>query len=178
MRNVISILVQNVPGVLSHVSGLLAARGYNVDSLTVGKTENPAFSRMTIVLDVDREASSQVERQLQKLVTVVTTENLSNAEHVERELALIRVRSPKETRSEILEYVQIFRAAVVDVGAGTLLIEISGKKSKIDAFIDVLKPIGILCLTRSGCIATARDKSSTACGDGFEKSGSEENRSK
>ena len=157
MRSVISALVQNVPGVLSHVAGLLAARGYNVDSLTVGATENPAFSRMTVVLSVEKDVARQVELQLQKLVTVVSTEDLTDVEHVERELALIRVDAPKEKRSEILELVQIFRCAVVDVSSKSLLIEISGKENKIAAFIDMLKPYNISSLARSGCIATPRD---------------------
>lgn len=159
MRSVISVLVQNVPGVLSHVAGLLAARGYNVDSLTVGETENPAFSRMTIVLDVEtKELVSQVERQLEKLVTVVKTVNLSEVEHVERDLALIRVEAPKEKRTEILQLTQIFRGSIVDVGENATLIEISGKQSKIDAFIDALEPIGKIALARSGCIAMPRDR--------------------
>ncbi|MBR4104427.1 MAG: acetolactate synthase small subunit, partial [Thermoguttaceae bacterium] len=108
MRNVISVLVQNTSGVLSHVAGLLASRGYNVDSLTVGATEDPRFSRMTIVLNVDKDMIRQVESQLQKLVTVVETVNLSRVEHVERDLALVRVEAERGERSEILELVEIF----------------------------------------------------------------------
>ena len=112
MRNVISIRVQNVPGVLSHVAGLLASRGYNVDSLTVGATDDPKFSRMTIVLECDPKTMMQVERQLTKLVTVVETKNLSDCEHVERDLALIRVAVTTQERSSVLELVEIFRASV------------------------------------------------------------------
>lgn len=156
MRNVISILVQNASGVLSHVAGLLASRGYNVDSLTVGATEDPRFSRMTIVLNVDRDLIRQIESQLQKLVTVVETVNLSRAEHVERDLALIRVETERGERGEILELVEIFRAQVVDVAPRSFLIEIVGDGAKIDAFIAALAPFKIVGLTRSGCIAAPR----------------------
>ncbi|MGI6402073.1 MAG: acetolactate synthase small subunit [Thermoguttaceae bacterium] len=159
MKNIISIRVQNVPGVLSHVSGVLAARGYNVDSLTVGATADPAFSRMTIVLDVEREFADQVASQLQKLVTVVETKNLSLAPHVERELALIRVEITPQQRTEVLELVNIFRAKIVDVSMRSALIEISGDSSKLDAFIVALAPYRIVTLTRSGCIATLRGDS-------------------
>ncbi|MBQ9373159.1 MAG: acetolactate synthase small subunit [Thermoguttaceae bacterium] len=156
MRNVISIRVQNVPGVLSHVAGLLASRGYNVDSLTVGATDDPKFSRMTIVLECDPKTIMQVERQLTKLVTVVETKNLSDCEHVERDLALIRVAVTTQERSSVLELVEIFRASVIDVGQKSLLIEISGRGSKLDAFIKALAPFKIVSVTRSGCIAALR----------------------
>jgi len=156
MRNVISVLVQNTSGVLSHVAGLLASRGYNVDSLTVGATEDPRFSRMTIVLNVDKDLIRQVESQLQKLVTVVETVNLSRVEHVERDLALVRVEAERSERREILELVEIFRAQVVDVAPKSLLIEVSGDGAKIDAFIEALTPYNIVGLTRSGCIAAPR----------------------
>lgn len=156
MRNVISIRVQNVPGVLSHVAGLLASRGYNVDSLTVGATDDPRFSRMTIVLECDPKMMTQVERQLTKLVTVVETRNLAESEHVERDLALIRVAVSPQERSSVLELVEIFRASVIDVGQRSLLVEISGRGSKLDAFIKALAPFRIVSVTRSGCIAAPR----------------------
>ncbi|MBR0224578.1 MAG: acetolactate synthase small subunit [Thermoguttaceae bacterium] len=156
MRNVISIRVQNVPGVLSHVAGMLAARGYNVDSLTVGATEDPSLSRMTIVLDVEPELAEQVSRQLQKLVTVVETQNLSHVAHVERELALVRVEVSAAERSGVVELANIFRAKIIDVAARSVLVEISGVSSKLDAFIVALQPYHIVSLTRSGCISTTR----------------------
>lgn len=156
MRNVISVRVQNLPGVLSHVAGMLAARAYNVDSLTVGETEDPRFSRMTIVVDMEPELAAQVKLQLQKLVTVVETENLSEKPHVERELALIRVAATPEERSGVLELTTIFRAKVVDVAANSLLVEISGDSAKLDAFIAALTPYKVVGLTRSGCIAAPR----------------------
>lgn len=156
MKNIISIRVQNVPGVLSHVAGMLAARGYNVDSLTVGTTEDPAFSQMTIALDVDPAMAEQVASQLQKLVTVVETKNLSHVAHIERELALIRVEVAPEKRSGVVELANIFRAKIVDVAPQSLLVEISGDSSKLEAFIVALRPFHIVSLTRSGCISTAR----------------------
>ncbi len=156
MRNVISVWVQNVPGVLSHVAGMLASRGYNVDSLTVGATNDPRFSRMTIVLDADGDVMKQVELQLQKLVTVVKTTNLANVPHVERELALVCVQADAGNRSGVLEVVEIFRASVVDVAENSLLVEISGRVEKVDAFLKALRPYKILSVTRSGCIAAPR----------------------
>lgn len=156
MRNVISIWVQNVPGVLSHVGGLLASRGYNVDSLTVGATDDPAFSRMTIVVDADADVMSQIELQLQKLVTVVKTTNLAGTPHVERELALVSVGVSAGQRTGVLELVEIFRGSVVDVSENSLLVEISGSVEKIDGFLKALKPYPILNATRSGCIAAPR----------------------
>lgn len=156
MRNVVSIWVQNVPGVLSHVSGMLAARGYNVDSLTVGATEDKRFSRMTIVVDCDQDVMNQVEVQLQKLVTVVKTTNLTAAPHVERELALVSVEADYTTRSGVIELVEVFRGSVLDVSEKSLLVEVTGPGEKIDAFIGALKPYRILGVTRSGCIAAPR----------------------
>ena len=156
MRNVISIKVQNVPGVLSHVAGLLASRAFNVDSLTVCATDDPKFSRMTVVLDVEPDLVGQVESQLRKLVTVVDTTNLSNIPHVERELALIRVVVTPQQRLSALELAEIFRARVVDVAPNSLLFEISGRGSKLDAFIQALAPLQIVSVARSGGIASAR----------------------
>ncbi|MDD3589523.1 MAG: acetolactate synthase small subunit [Thermoguttaceae bacterium] len=156
MKNVLSIWVQNVPGVLSHVSGLLAARGYNVDSLTVGATDDKRFSRMTIVVDCDKDVMKQIELQLRKLVTVVDTTDLSDVPHVERELALICVEVDHGRRCGVLELVQIFRGFVVDVADKSLLVQITGEGAKIDAFIAALKPYKVASVTRSGCIAAPR----------------------
>lgn len=156
MRNVVSIWVQNVPGVLSHVAGMLASRGYNVDSLTVGATEDKRFSRMTIVVDCDHDVMEQIELQLQKLVTVVRTTNLTNAPHVERELALVSVEADYTNRSGVIELAEVFRACVIDVSENSLLVEVTGGGDKVDAFIGALKPYRILGVTRSGCIAAPR----------------------
>lgn len=156
MKHVITALVQNVPGVLSHISGMLAARGYNIDSLAVGETDSPRFSRMTFVVVGDDHILEQVRAQLLKLVTVVSVEDLSERPYVECDLMLIRIGTKKLPRSNALELAQIFRANVVDVHSDSLMIEVSGKESKIEAFIDVMRPFGIIDMVRTGRIALAR----------------------
>ncbi|RMF43562.1 MAG: acetolactate synthase small subunit [Planctomycetota bacterium] len=157
MRHVLSALVHNVPGVLSHVAGMLASRGYNIDSLAVGETENPELSRMTFVVVGDDGVLDQVRKQLEKLVTVVEVEDISSRDYVERDLMLLRVRAPRgATRSEVRELVDIFRARIVDVGEDELMIEISGRESKIEAFIERVRPYGITQLVRTGRIALVR----------------------
>ncbi len=163
MRHVLSALVQNVPGVLSHVSGMLASRGYNIDSLAVGETENPELSRMTFVVVGDDRVLDQVRKQLEKLVTVVAVEDISSQDHVERDLMLIKVKAGRgDERSEIRELVEIFRAKIVDVGPDELMIEISGRESKIEAFIKSMRPYGIQQLVRTGRIALVRGGSNSA----------------
>ena len=157
MRHVLSALVQNVPGVLSHISGMLASRGYNIDSLAVGETENPELSRMTFVVMGDDQVLDQVRKQLEKLVTVVQVEDISAQDFVERDLMLMRVKAGRGTdRSEIRELVDIFRGKVVDVGPEEMMIEISGRENKIEAFIDRMRPYGITQLVRTGRIALVR----------------------
>ncbi len=156
MRHVISALVQNVPGVLSHIAGMLASRGYNIDSLAVGETEDSKLSRMTFVVVGDEKVHEQVLKQLQKIVTVVRADDISSEEHVERDLMLIKVEALPGARSKSLEMVNVFRAQVVHVGSTTMMIEVSGKESKIEAFIDVMRPFGIVELVRSGIIAMQR----------------------
>jgi acetolactate synthase-1/3 small subunit len=157
MRHVLSAVVQNVPGVLAHVSGMLASRGYNIDSLAVGPTEDPNLSRMTFVVVGDDRVLDQVRKQLEKIVTVVQVEDISSRDHVERDLMLLKVEAPPgPKRSEIRELVEIFRARVVDVGAEEVMIEISGRESKIEAFIERMRPYGILELVRTGRIAMVR----------------------
>jgi acetolactate synthase I/III small subunit len=162
MRHVLSALVQNVPGVLSHVSGMLASRGYNIDSLAVGETENPELSRMTFVVVGDDQILDQVRKQLEKLVTVVEVEDISSQDYVERDLMLMRVKAPSGVeRSEIRELADIFRGRVVDVGPGEMMVEISGRESKIEAFIDRMRPYGITQLVRTGRIALVRSCNAT-----------------
>ncbi len=157
MRHVLSALVQNVPGVLSHVSGMLASRGYNIDSLAVGETEKPELSRMTFVVVGDDQVLDQVRKQLEKLVTVVDVEDISSQDYVERDLMLLRVKAGRgSTRSEIRELVDTFRGKVVDVGADEIMVEISGRENKIEAFIDLMRPYGITQLVRTGRIALVR----------------------
>jgi acetolactate synthase-1/3 small subunit len=156
-RHVLSALVQNVPGVLAHVSGMLASRGYNIDSLAVGETENPHLSRMTFVIVGDDRVQQQVSKQLQKIVTVVEVQDISSKDYVERDLALIKVRAAAGgTRSEIRELVDIFRGRIVDVGPTEIMVEISGRENKVRAFIDRIAPFGITELVRTGRIAMVR----------------------
>ena len=156
MRHVLSALVQNVPGVLSHISGMLASRGYNIDSLAVGETEDPRLSRMTFVVVGDDAVLEQVRKQLEKIVTVVRVDDISSRDHVERDLMLIKVSAPPGKRSEICELVEIFRGRIVDVSSEVVMIEISGQERKIEAFIEMMRPFGIIELVRTGRIAMVR----------------------
>lgn len=157
MRHLLSALVQNVPGVLSHISGMLASRGYNIDSLAVGETENPELSRMTFVVVGDDAVLDQVRKQLEKLVTVVKVEDISSKDFVERDLMLINIKAARGAqRSEIRELVDIFRGKVVDVSPDEMMVEISGRESKIEAFIERMRPYGITQLVRTGRIALVR----------------------
>jgi acetolactate synthase-1/3 small subunit len=160
MRHVLSALVQNVPGVLAHISGMLASRGYNIDSLAVGETEIPDLSRITFVVVGDDSVLSQVRKQLEKIVTVVKVTDISARDYVERDLMLITVQASRGgSRTEILELANIFRGRVVDVGIEQLMIEIAGQESKIEAFIDRMRPFGIIELVRTGRIAMLRSSS-------------------
>jgi len=160
-RHVLSALVQNVPGVLAHVSGMLASRGYNIDSLAVGETENPHLSRMTFVIVGDERLQQQVNKQLQKIVTVVAVQDISSKDYVERDLALIKVKADTGLiRSEIRELVDIFRGRIVDVGPAEMMIEISGRENKVVAFIDRVRPYGITEMVRTGRIAMVRSAES------------------
>lgn len=157
MRHLLSAVVQNVPGVLAHISGMLASRGYNIDSLAVGETEDPNLSRMTFVVVGDDRVLEQVRKQLEKIVTVVRVVDISASDYVERDLMLLKVRAPAgPKRSEIRELVEIFRAKIVDVGADEVMIEISGREGKIEAFIERMREYGITELVRSGRIAMVR----------------------
>src|SRR5438876_9279306 len=157
MRHVLSAVVQNVPGVLAHISGMLASRGYNIDSLAVGETEHPNLSRMTFVLVGDDRVLEQVRRQLEKIVTVVHVDDISSQDFVERDLMLIKVQAPAGgKRSEIRELAEIFRGRIVDVATDAVIVEISGQEHKIESFIDLMRPFGIIELVRSGRIAMCR----------------------
>jgi acetolactate synthase-1/3 small subunit len=156
MRHVLSALVQNQPGVLAHVSGMLASRGFNIDSLAVGETEDPNLSRMTFVVHGDDAVLEQVRKQLDKLVTIVKVQDISGEDFVERDLMLLTVKAPSHQRVEITLLVETFRARVVDVSRDNLLIEISGQERKIEAFIELMRPFGILELARTGRIALVR----------------------
>ncbi len=157
MRHVLSAVVQNVPGVLAHISGMLASRGYNIDSLAVGETEDPHLSRMTFVVVGDDRVLEQIRKQLEKIVTVVKVVDVSSQDYVERDLMLLKIKAPPGgKRSEIRELVEIFRGRIVDVGPDEVMIEISGRENKIEAFIDRMRPYGISELVRTGRIAMVR----------------------
>lgn len=159
MRHVLSALVQNVPGVLAQVSGMLASRGYNIESLAVGETEEPKLSRMTFVVLGDERVLEQVRKQLEKIVTVVRVEDISSRDYVERDLMLIKVNSPPGgKRSEVRELTEIFRGRIVDVGEAEVMIEIAGQERKLNAFIELMRPYGIVEMVRTGRIAMVRGK--------------------
>ena len=155
-RHLLSALVQNQPGVLAQVSGMFASRGYNIDSLAVGETEDPHLSRITVVLMGDNRQLEQVRKQLEKLVPVVKVLDISGEDYVERDLMLIKVQAPAAERAEIQSLVQIFRARIVDVSPTQVMVEISGQEKKIEAFIEAVRPYGILELARTGRIALVR----------------------
>lgn len=156
MRHVLCALVQNVPGVLSHISGMLASRGYNIDSLAVGETETPDLSRMTFVVVGDDSVLQQIRKQLEKIVTVVRVDDISSRDFVERDLMLLTVSSNSENWGSIKELVDIFRGKIVDVAPETVMIEISGPEKKLVAFIEMMRPFGIVELVRTGRIALVR----------------------
>ena len=156
MRHVISALVQNVPGVLAHISGMLASRGYNIDSLAVGETDDPNLSHMTFVVVGDDKTLDQIRKQLEKIVTVVKVRDVSATDYVERDLMLIKVQASEGRRSEVRELVDIFRGRIVDVGPDEVTIEISGRENKVVAFIERMRPFGIQELVRTGRIAMVR----------------------
>ncbi|MEZ6066311.1 MAG: acetolactate synthase small subunit [Planctomycetaceae bacterium] len=162
MKHVLSALVMNQPGVLAQIAGMLASRAYNIDSLAVGETENPAYSRMTFVVSGDTKLLMQVRKQLEKIITVVRVLDYSGASFVERDLMLIKVKASDQDRSRIKELVDVFRGKIVDVSPEHVIIEISGSESKIEAFIDLMRPFRVLEMVRSGRIALLRGHSMSA----------------
>jgi len=156
MRHVLSALVQNKPGVLAHISGMLASRGFNIDSLAVGETERHNESRMTFVIHGDDNVLDQVRKQLDKIVTVVRVDDISSENFVERDLMLLKVEAAADKRAEIFQLAESFRGRVVDIQHGNVMIEISGTEGKVEAFIALMRPYGILELARTGRIALVR----------------------
>jgi len=157
MRHVISALVQNQPGVLSQISGMFSARGFNIDSLVVGRTEETDLSRMTIVVLGDDSVLEQAVKQLAKLVCVVQVADYKDAPSVERDLMLIRIKAPQTQRSDVVALVDLFRGRVVDIGHDSLVVELAGPESKIEAFIELCRPHGILEASRTGVLAMNRE---------------------
>jgi acetolactate synthase-1/3 small subunit len=156
MRHVLSALVQNQPGVLCQISGMLASRNFNIDSLAVGETEDPHLSRMTFVVHGDDAELEQVRKQLDKIVTVVKVHDISSENFVERDLMLLKTRASSSQRVEISLLVEMFHGRVVDIDSETMMIEISGQENKIEAFINLMRPYGIIELARTGRIALVR----------------------
>jgi acetolactate synthase-1/3 small subunit len=156
MRHAISVLVENKAGVLARIANLFSARGYNIDSLAVGETEDPTISRMTIIVRGDERILEQIEKQLNKLVDVIRVSDFLETEHLERDLILIKVTADKNSRLEIMQIVDIFRAKIVDVGLNSVIIEMTGNEEKIKAFVEIVKPFGIKEMVRTGIVAMGR----------------------
>ena len=158
--------VADKPGVLNRVSSLVRRRGYNIESLTVGHTGTAGLSRMTLVVDADPGAAARIEANLYKLVHVLRVENVTLLPTVHRYLALIKVAAASETRSQVMQLVDVFRARVVDVAPDSLVIEITGTEDKIDGLLEILKPFGVLEVARTGCLAMSRGVSPRAAAAG------------
>lgn len=155
-KHAISVLVNNQPGVLQRVASLFARRGYNIDSITVGESEEPGLSRMIILTSGDEKTLEQVQKQLYKLIDVIKVVDLSANPMVARELALIKISAEPAMRPEILGIVETFRAAIVDIGTSTMIVQVVGDSDKIDAMVELLKPYGLRELTRTGATAMIR----------------------
>ncbi len=156
MRHTISVVVQNRFGVLTRIAGLFSGRGFNIDTLNVGPTLDPSTSRMTIVVVGNDQVLEQVVKQLKKLVDVLEVYDFKDGDVIDRELILIKVKANSSTRPEVMQICDIFRAKIVDVQSSSLAIEVTGDESKIDKFLALMKPFGILELSRTGRIALPR----------------------
>ena len=157
-RHIISIYVENQAGVLSRIAGLISRRGYNIDSLSVGETEDPRFSRVTVVIHGDSYVVEQISKQVGKLFDVVNIKELKPDESIYRELALIKVKAEPQRRAEIVAIVDIFRANIIDVSASTITIEMTGDQTKINAFCELMSPFGITEIARTGLTGLQRGK--------------------
>lgn len=156
MKHTLAVLVENVPGVLSHVAGLFARRGYNIESLVVGETEDPTISRITLVVAGDERVIEQVTKQLNKQIEVIKVNDITNEATVDRQMLLIKVTADQTARQEILQLMEVFRCRIVDIGRRSLIIEATGDDGKIEAIIHSLKPFGIKELVRTGKVSMVR----------------------
>ena len=156
MNRTLIALVEDKPGVLTRVASLFRRRAFNIESLTVGHTEQPGISRMTIVVDSDRTDAQKVAQHLNKLINVIRVEDVTDLPAVVRDLALIKVRASGKDRSEVMSLVETFRARVVDVRLDTLIIEVTGTEEKVDGLVEVLRPFGIVEMVRTGQVAMVR----------------------
>lgn len=157
-KRILSLLVDNQPGVLSRIVGLFSGRGFNIESLCVAETNDPLVSRITLVTSGDTAITEQIKKQINKLINVIKVLDYTGTAFVQREMALVRIRAKPEHRAEILRTVDIFRGRVVDVGTDFYTIEVTGDEEKINAFLNLVKPIGINEIARTGAIALAREK--------------------
>ncbi len=156
MKHTIAVIVENKSGVLTRIAGLFSRRSFNIDSLSVGATDNPDYSRMTITVHGDRDVLEQVIKQLSKLINVIRVSELEASESVERELAIIKVNADKESRSEIMQIVNIFRAKIIDVSHRSMIIEVTGDEEKVDAIVQLLRQFGIKEIARTGKVSMVR----------------------
>jgi acetolactate synthase-1/3 small subunit len=156
MKHTLVALVENKPGVLNRVASLFRRRSFNIDSLAVGETENPEISRMTIVVDADRTSAALVEKNLYKLVPVLEVRDVTSERTVKRDLALVKVHATSQTRGDIMQFTDAYRARIVDISPDTLIIEISGDEDKVNAFVDLMRPFGIREMVRTGLVAMVR----------------------
>jgi acetolactate synthase-1/3 small subunit len=156
VRHIISVLVENEFGVLARVAGLFSGRGFNIEGLSVAETLDPSVSRITLVTRGDDQVLAQVEKQLNKLICVIKVTDFTETEHVERELVLIKVTADEKTRGELANIVDIFRAKIIDVSRRSYIVEITGSEDKVSAFIELLKPLGIKEIVRTGKVAMFR----------------------
>ena len=156
MKHIISVLVENKAGVLSHVAGLFSSRGFNITSLAVGETQDPTVSRMTIVVDADERILEQIMKQLHKLIDTIKVQDLTKEDFIDRELVLIKVDAKSVNRSEIMQVANAFRARIVDVNPKSLTIEVTGVQEKISAILELLREFGIKEIVRTGRIAMTR----------------------
>jgi acetolactate synthase-1/3 small subunit len=168
MLNTFVVHVENKPGVLTRVSSLFRRRAFNIDSLTVGRTEKPEVSRMTITVDADVDQAKRIEANLYKLVNVLLVENITNDPIISRDLALIKISAHQETRGQVLQLAEVFRARVLDVAIDSITIEITGNEEKIDRLLEMLTPYGILEMVRTGIVAMRRGKRSSVPGSTLE----------
>lgn len=166
MQHTLVALVEDKPGVLNRVASLFRRRAFNIESLTVGHTEQPGISRMTIVIDSNQTNAERVTANLYKLVNVIQIKDLANQPSVVRDLALIKVAAPPERRSEVMQLVEVYRARIVDVTNDSLIVEITGDVDKIDSFVEVLRPIGVLEMVRTGLVAMSRGAALELNGNG------------
>jgi len=156
MKHTIAVIMENKPGVLTRIAGMFSRRSFNIDSLSVGATDNPDYSRMTITVHGDEEILEQVVKQLSKLINVIRVSELEAAQSVERELAVIKVNADKESRGEIMQIVNIFRAKIIDVSARSMIIEVTGDEEKVDAIVMLLRQFGIKEMARTGKVSMVR----------------------